>query len=195
MVLRFLFWLIRFSRAGRGRAIGVLSIWILWDRVLEWWWHPREVQPNGFLRYRLTRHSGRTISLCDGTVIRRGDALLELHFDNRRLLQRPDAPGWNPLQALRLIDADLRALNRLIESGELPPVRALRGVTLYAAAGPRLGFELHAVPHSWTWALERFYLIGLLPIYHPDGWHEVERMRRGRWPGELWMSRAALARR
>ncbi len=44
-------------------------------------------------------------------------------------------------------------------------------------------------------ALERFYLIGLLPIYHPDGWREVRRMRRNRWPAELWMSRERLASR
>lgn len=133
--------------------------------------------------------------LRDGTVIHSSDPLLELHFDNRRLLKRVGAAEWNPLQSMKLIDADLRRLHRLIESGDLPPVRALHGVTLYAAAGPRLGFELRPVPHTWSWALQRFYMIGLLPIYHPNGWVEVERMRRGRWPGELWMSRAALARR
>ena len=194
MVLRILFWLIRFSRAGHGRAVGVLGIWLLWDRLLEWWWRPRSVQPGGFLRYRATRYRGARLTLRDGTVIRAGDPLLELHFDNGRLLQRVGAAEWNPLQSMKLIDADLRRLNRLMEAGDLPPVRALHGVTLYAAAGPRLGFELRPVPHSWSWALQRFYMIGLLPIYHANGWSEVERMRRGRWPGELWMSRAALAR-
>jgi len=195
VVLRILFWLIRFSKVGHGRAVGVLSIWLLWDRLLEWWWQPRSVQPDGFLRYRATRYRGARLRLRDGTVIRASDPLLELHFDNRRLLQRVGAAEWNPLQSMKLIDVDLRRLNRLIEAGELPPVRALHGVTLYATAGPRLGFELHPVPHTWSWALQRFYMIGLLPIYHPNGWSEVDRMRRGRWPGELWMSRAALARR
>lgn len=195
MVTGLLFRLIRLSKAGHGRAVGMLSIWLWWDRLLEWYWQLRPVRPDGFLRYRLTRHGGASVTLRDGTVINRGDRLVELHFDNRRLLRRVSAPGWNALQSLRLIDADLRGLHRWLESGELPPIRALHGVTLYAAAGPRLGFEVRAVPHTWLWALERFYLIGLLAIYHPDGWREVERMRRGRWPGELWMSRAELARR
>lgn len=195
MVFGPLFRLIRLSRAGGGRAVGVLSIWLWWDHLLDWYWRLRPVRPDGFLRYRLARHRGPPLTLRDGTAITPGDPLLELHFDNRRLLQRVGGGRWNPWQSFQLIDADLRTLNRLLESGELPPIRALRGVTLYAAAGPRLGFEVRPVPHTWGWALERFYLIGMLPIYHPDGWREVDRMRRGRWPGELWMSRGELARR
>ena len=65
---------------------------------------------------------------------------------------------------------------------------ALHGVTLFASPGRRLGFELHPVPHTWTYAVQRFYLIALLPIYHRDGWREFDRMRRDRWPAELWMS-------
>jgi len=195
MALGPLWWLIRLSKAGNGRAVGVLSIWLLWDCLLARYWQLRWVQPDGFFRYRIRPHGGPPVSLHDGTVIKKGDPLVELHFDNARLLQRVGAAGWNPWQALPLIDADLRRLNRLLQSGELPPVRALYGVTMYAAAGPRVGFEVHPVPHTVGWELERFYLIGLLPIYHPDGWREFDRMRRNRWPAELWMSRERLARR
>jgi hypothetical protein len=74
-------------------------------------------------------------------------------------------------------------------------VGALHGVTLFASPGRRLGFELHPVPHTWAWALQRFYLIALLPIYHRNGWREFDRMRRDRWPAELWMSVDELLRR
>jgi len=147
------------------------------------------------IRDRLRPHGGPPVSLGDGAVIKKGDRLVDLHFDNARLLQRVGTAGWNPWRTFPLIDADLRRLNRLLQSGELPPVRALHGVTMYAAAGPRVGFEVRPVPHTVRWALECFYLIGLLAIYHPDGWREVERMRRNRWPAELWMSREQLARR
>jgi peptidoglycan-N-acetylglucosamine deacetylase len=195
MELRPLWWLIRLSRAGHGRAGGVLRVWIWWDRLLDWYWRLRPVHADAFLRYRLARHRGRPLPLRDGTIINKGDPLIELHFDNARLLQRVDEAAWNPWQAFVLIDTDLRVLNVLLASGELPPVRALHGTTLYAAAGPRMGFEARSVPHTWPWALKRFYLIALLAIYHPNGWSEVDRMRRNRWPAELWMSRAALARR
>ena len=97
---------------------------------------------------------------------------------------------------METLDTDLSELALLISSGALGEPRALHGVTLFAVPGRRLGFELHPVPHSMTWSLRRYFLIGLLPIYHRDGWREFDRMRRGRWPAELWMStRALLARR
>ena len=105
---------------------------------------------------------------------------------------------WNPWEALARAEEDLRVLADLASSGappfSLPRLRgrvrvgALHGVTLFAAPGRRLGFQLRAVPHTWAWSLRRFYLISLLPIYHRDGWREFERMRRDRWPAELWMS-------
>ena len=185
----------RLSRAGNGRALGVLSVWIAWNQLLEWLWRLRAVRPGGVLRYRLGHHWGRRITLKDGTVVSRGDRVLELHFDNRRLLGMAAAPGWNAWETMELIDADLERLAELTRSGRLTKVGALHGVTLFASPGRRLGFEMHPVPHTWTWSLQRFYLIALLPIYHRDGWREFERMRRNRWPAELWMSVDHLLRR
>lgn len=177
----------RLSRAGNGRAFGVLSVWIGWNRILEWLWRPRPVRPGGVLRYRRTHHLGRRLTLEDGTVISRGDAVLELHFDNRRLLRMAADPDWNPWETVARAEEDLRVLANLV-ADRTKSVSALHGVTLFASPGRRLGFELHPVPHTWTWSLQRFYLISLLPIYHRDGWREFERMRRDRWPAELWMS-------
>jgi len=178
----------RLSRAGNGRALGVLSVWIAWDHILEWFWRPRLVRPDGVLRYRRAHHWGHRLTLQDGTIVSRGDAVLELHFDNRSLLEMAGARDWNPWEPVGRIEEDLQSLAELVAAGRSSPVRALHGVTLFASPGRRLGFELHPVPHTWAWSLQRFYLIALLPIYHRDGWHEFERMRRDRWPAELWMS-------
>jgi peptidoglycan-N-acetylglucosamine deacetylase len=178
----------RLSHAGHGRALGVLSVWIAWNQVLEWCWRPKAVRPGGVLRYRLAHHWGRRVTLNDGTIVARGDTVLELHFDNSRLMQMSGTGGWDPWETIECIDADLDVLASLVAQGRPRPLRALHGVTLFASPGRRLGFELHPVPHTWGWSLQRFYLIALLPIYHRDGWREYERMRRDRWPAELWMS-------
>jgi peptidoglycan-N-acetylglucosamine deacetylase len=183
------------SRAGNGRALGVLSVWIVWNQTLEWVWRPRRVRPGGILRYRYAHHWGHRLTLADGTVVNRGDPLLELHFDNEVLYEMARAPDWNPWAVVESIDADLDVLGQLASTGRLPSVRALHGVTLFASPGRRLGFEVHPVPHTWTYAVQRFYLIALLPIYHRDGWQEFERMRRDRWPAQLWMSVDQLLRR
>jgi hypothetical protein len=185
----------RLSRAGGGRAIGVLSIWVWWDHFLEWSWHPRPVRPDGAFRYRLAHHWGRRLVLSDGTVVERGDRVVELHFDNRRLMRTTAAHDWNPWSMMDKLDGDLDVLARLIDDGRLGRVRALHGVTMFARPGRRLGFEVRPVRHNWNWSLQRYFLIGLLPIYHRNGWKEFERMRRDRWPAELWMSVALLRRR
>jgi peptidoglycan-N-acetylglucosamine deacetylase len=185
----------RLGRAGDGRAVGVLSVWVAWDHLLEWFWHPRTVRLDGVLRYRLAHHWGARLVLTDGTVVSRGDPVVELHFDNRGLLRSSAAPGWNPWSMMEAIGRDLAELASLVARGRLGPVRALHGVTMFATPGRRLGFEVRRVRHTWTWSLERYFLIGLLPIYHRDGWREFERMRRDRWPAELWMSVAQLIAR
>lgn len=183
--------LLRLGRARHGRAAGVLSIWLLWEGFLERRWRLRDARPDGAVRYRITAHRGRPVTLSDGTRVQPGDRIVELHFRNHDLLRTTGTAGWNPWQTLDAIDKDLAALSELVAPGEIGPVRALHGVTLFASPGRRLGFDVQEVPHTWTWALQRFFLVGLLPIYHRDGWREFDRMRR-RWPGELWMSIDAL---
>ena len=132
------------------------------------------------------------MNLKDGTTIRPGDPIVELHFDNAALMSTTSTSSWNPWETMETLGADLSELALMVVSGALGQVRALHGVTLFAVPGRRLGFELHPVPHTLTWSLRRYFLIGLLPIYHRDGWREFDRMRRDRWPAELWMSTKTL---
>ena len=178
----------RIGKAGNGRAIGVLSVWIVWDRFLEWRWKPRLIRPDGVLRYRLMRHQGHPVTLRDGTVGAPGDLLAEMHFDNLVLMRDQRVSEWTPWQVLEQVDRDLDALAVMVSRGELGPVRALHAATMYWAPARRFGFERYQVPHTLSWSLRRYFLIGLVPIYHRDGWKEFDRMRRDRWPGELWMS-------
>jgi len=185
----------RLGRAGNGRAFGILSVWVWWDHFLEWSLHPRAVRPDGVFRYRLAHHWGRRLVLTDGAVVERGDPVVELHFDNHGLMRSTAARDWNPWSMMDTLDADLDVLASLIADGRLGPVRALHGVTMFARPGRRLGFEVRPVRHNWNWSLQRYFLIGLLPIYHRNGWKEFDRMRRDRWPAELWMSVPHLLQR
>lgn len=194
--LRDIWWALpRLGRAGNGHAVGVLSVWIWWDRFLQRRWRLQRVRPGGIFRYRLTRHRGAKVTLKDGTVVSQGDAVIELHFDNAALMRTSTDATWNPWETMETLDADLNQLAVSVAGGSLGPIRALHGVTLFAVPGRRLGFELHAVPDTLTWSLRRYFLIGLLPIYHRDGWREFDRMRRDRWPAELWMSVNTLNQR
>jgi hypothetical protein len=74
-------------------------------------------------------------------------------------------------------------------------IRDSTGVTLFARAGPRLGFQVEPAPPTWYTRLQRFSFVGLIAIYHPLGWRMAERYRERAWPGRAWMSRASLLAR
>ncbi|MBX5490659.1 MAG: hypothetical protein IRZ14_05835 [Chloroflexi bacterium] len=182
--------LARLSRAGRGQAGGVLRCWLAWERFTCWRAHLQPARPGGLLRYRREFYRGPAVTLGDGTVVRAGDPILELHLDNSALLQLATSPAWTPGRALRLLEDDLRALAAL----QGTPFVALHGVTLLAGPGRRLHFECRPLPRTWRAHCQHLFLAGLLAIYHPAGWHGSARRATERWPAELWLSADALQR-
>lgn len=187
--------LLRLGRAGGGHAFGVLSVWLGWERLTTWWWRLRSVRRGGVLRYSVTRHRSGTVRLSDGTAILPGDTILELHLDNPGLVRLVAADRWSPWAVLRLVAQDLDHLAAMVEDGEVGPVKAVHGITLFASAGRRLGFEVRPLPRTWRWGLVRFFLVGLLAVYHAEGWHRAARLTQDLWPGEVWMSKSALSDR
>lgn len=195
LLSRLVWGVLRIGSAGHGRAIGVLSVWRAWEDLTNWWWQPRRIRPGGLLKYVPRQHTGPAVVLRDGTVVRPGDPILELHFDNRALVRLATSAGWTPWHALRLIAEDLAELARLVaEQPNGKPV-AVHGITLLARPGVRLGFEYRPLPRTAGWALVHYFLVGLLAVYHPRGWRGALRVREHAWPGELWLSRDALLRR
>ena len=185
--------ILRLGARGRGRPGGVLWVWSGWERLLAWRHHIRPVRPGGVLRWSLASHRGAPVTLRDGTAVGPGARLLELHFDNRRLadLAGGERSPWRLLAEMR---KDLETLAAEIAGGRLGEVAALHGETLFAAGGPRLGFEVRALPAGPYRSLQRFFLAGLVLLYHPSGWAAVAHQGTRR-PGELWMSARALGAR
>lgn len=173
----------------------MLAVWLGWERLTELVWRPRHVRPGGFFRYRIVHYRGPATVLADGTRIQPADPVVELHFDNRRLLALSLAGAQLPWDLLRLARLDLAELACKIARGELGEVRALVGITLFARAGRRLGFEVQPLPPTWYHRLQRFFFVGLIAVYHPLGWQMADRYRERAWPGRAWMSRTALLAR
>jgi hypothetical protein len=182
------------TRAGKPR--GFLRFWPFWERIVL---HFRPIvpipgAPTGVLLIRVDRFRGRPIELPDGTHVRRGDRIIEVHLNNRTITR---VASVGPFGLLRMMAEDLRALAAWVEEPIAPAdIRALYAVTLLSRAGPRLGFTLRERPvnlHNW---LERFFMQGLLVLYNLQG---VQRLLQGStyggYPQEIWMSRGELTRR
>ncbi|HLH25300.1 MAG TPA: hypothetical protein VK066_22510 [Chloroflexota bacterium] len=172
----------------------MLLFWLAWERFASWQARLQPVRPGALVRYRPTTHHGPPVALADGTVVQAGDRIVELHLDNEALLRLATSPDWTPWQALRRIADDLVALVPLEPSAAGNDFVALHGVTLFAGLGGRLRFDTRPLPRTWHARFVRLFLVGLLAIYHPRGWGGAARLAGDGWPGEIWLSAAALRR-
>jgi hypothetical protein len=179
--------LARDSREGSAR--GALRAWVWWESFSEWIW-PIPPIPGarwGALRMRMTKCRRGPILLADGTVVRRGDPIGELHLNNALAIQLTQRTPWRLERAG--ID-DLRALANWLQTQ--PPSEApvaFYGRTFLGRAAQRVGFVSAPCRRTPYILLFRFYLHGLMILYSREGW---QRMRRGQaqtaYPSEIWMS-------
>ena len=187
-----LWWLVTRGRSGDGHAGGVLKVWLWWERFYLWRHRVRPLGEDSVVRIEMRRHRGRTVALTDGTEVRTGDLVAELHLSNRRVASGSASATWSPFVVLESTRSDLTVLARAVAAGRLGPVRAVHAVSLVAPALARIGFQVEPLRPSAHSRLLRFYLIGLVAIYNPDGWRSAGRARTRGWPAEAWMSTATL---
>jgi MFS family permease len=180
-----------------GNAFGFLLFWPFWERITRSLWR-LQVVPHGpyhLLEIRLDRHRGQAIDLPDGTHISKGDPIIKLHFRNRAFLEVEEhAPAW---RYMHIIGQNLNALACWMQQPDFPGTAcALYGETLLFRGAPRLGFTLRERPKNPYTFLERFFMTGLLVLYHRRGGARLlQGTTYGTYPQEVWMSRDELLRR
>ncbi len=167
----------------------------------EQWWARRygvfDYAPDCVLRLQLHRHTGPPVELSDGTVVRPGDPVAEVHVDSSRVqrlheqLQDPRRVG---LHFARLLTDAFTALAAYFRAHPEVQAVAVFGNTLYWQGAERLGWEVRDLPPGvHRWALQA-WLRFLVWYYHPLGTQRTagrERLARVR---QIWMSRDRLLR-
>jgi hypothetical protein len=180
-------------RTGAGQARGFLRFWPVWERIMQRFEPVQAIPsaPYGLILVHARRYRGKPVTLPDGTLVAAGDRVLEIHMKNHLLAQIPGGLGL-----YRKARQDFAALAAWSWGPDFPPnVRALYGFSLLSRGAARLGFFLRDRPITLRVRLERFFLLGLMALYHGEG---VERLRRGttyeHYPQELWLSIGELRR-
>jgi hypothetical protein len=178
----------------------VLLLWPVVDRLLRSIYHikPLKADSSGIICFDLRRYKGPIRVLNDGSKVRTGDTILELHLNNAWFKRRRKLnlrASQSPREFLGCFAQDLHFLAQQITSGMFGNITALHGSTLLDVAARRLGFQVDKLPDSLWKKGGRFYMAGLMQVYHLRG-DKVSRLREKPWElKEVWLSRAALLTR
>jgi hypothetical protein len=175
----------------------VLILWPVIDRFLRAinQTKPVTADDSGIIRFTLHRYKGCARVLNDGSELKTGDTIMEIHLNNDWFKRRRNLnlnASQSPREFLGHFGQDLRILAEQICSGAFGDIAALHGNTLLYVAARRLGFQVDELPDSLWKKGARFYLAGLMQVYHLRG-DDVSGLREKSWElKEIWLSRAAL---
>jgi antitoxin component of MazEF toxin-antitoxin module len=174
----------------------LLSVWEIWERFFSELNHIQKIRPDGLFRLSVHPYHGPALELNDGTPIRPGDLVGEIHLSSRDALQlqlKYNSRIKVAIAARKALTQDLACLAEWVTSEQnMAEVKALFAITMLYHGARVLGFEDREVKN---WAIRRLYTLGeglLLIIYHPAG---IFRLRQGRQDltiRYIWMSRQKL---
>jgi hypothetical protein len=175
----------------------VLILWPMIDKLLRATYHirPSEVDGSGISCFHLHHYKGPTRVLSDGSEVKTGDTIIELHMNNdwfRRRRKPNIKASHSASEILGYFKQDLRLLAQQVDNGMFEGVKALHGSTLLYIGAKRLGFQVEGLPNTLWKKGASFYLAGLMQIYHLRTIEALKRRERSWELKEVWLSREAL---
>ena len=175
----------------------VLLLWPVVDRLLRSICNikPLKADGSGIICFDIRHYKGPIRVLNDGSEVRTGDTIIELHLNNNWFKRRRKLnlrASQSPREFLGCFAQDLHFLAQQITGGMFGKITALHGSTLLDVAARRLGFQVDKLPDSLWKKGGRFYMAGLMQAYHLRG-DKVSKLGEKPWElKEVWLSRAAL---
>jgi hypothetical protein len=150
------------------------------------------------LAFNRFAHAGADVTLQCGSVIRRGDACLEIHFRREALLplMRDGNPARMGIGLVRLGDRDIpRLVRRLEQEPGLREIRAAHALTLFHRGITRYGFEVQPMESPATERWFTWWHRLLMSRDHADGREHVRQNLEKLVTRHVWASRETLLRR
>ena len=176
----------------------VLILWPLIDGILRRFHHMIPLtEGSGAVFAEVIHYNGRSVTLDDGSEIKAGDTIVELHLNNNWFRERHRLNLTTARLARDILLSfahDLHILAKELDTGRFSNAVALHGCTHIGAITGRLGFQVEELPNSLWKRFARFYISGLAQVYGP-------RRSQASWSNksleleEVWFSKRELLRR
>ncbi|MFC4776537.1 polysaccharide deacetylase family protein [Paenibacillus sp. GCM10023252] len=150
----------------------LIGLWLLYEKAFHLVFAMKKVgEHEPAFHYRITTYQGDTLQLAEGGSLARGDQIVELHFDNKKLsgiAAQSSSPVATGIRMLREVERALPVLaEQLKEDPASKEARAVYGVTMIHRGADRLGFEIFQLPDGWFKKLTGVYLRILLKVLSP----------------------------
>ncbi|MFD1887554.1 polysaccharide deacetylase family protein [Paenibacillus wenxiniae] len=177
----------------------LVRLWLGWEKVFHWMFHLQKTGADGLFHYRLRSYRGRPLQLETGEWLERGDSIIELHFDNRRLFELTSGSRSMMQLAILFIQGARKDFPKLAvqmkEQPELMEARALYGVSMINRGPEKFGFAVRELPQGMFAVMTRWYLKLLLAIIHPSGSMRLKEQSNHLIPRAMVVSTAAFMQR
>ncbi|PZD94177.1 polysaccharide deacetylase family protein [Paenibacillus sambharensis] len=155
-----------------------ISLWIGWEKCFRVMFKVERIGTgDSIFHYRICPYHGEPLKLADGRIIRNNDRVIELHFDNRKLLHvmmNSRSVLQSAIQLIREVEHSLPKLAvHMAGRKEFEGVSGLYGVSMIHRGSESFGFSVLDLPKGLFNLLTRFYLRLLLRVLHPGGGKRV----------------------
>ncbi len=177
----------------------LVRLWLGWEKLFHHIFHLQRTGPTGLFHYRLRAYHGRPLELESGEWLERGDSIIELHFDNRRLFELTSGSRSMMQLAILFIQAAREDFPKLAlqmqQQPELMGARALYGVSMVNRGPEKFGFAVRDLPRGVFAIFTRWYLKLLLTIIHPSGSMRLKEQSDQLIPRAMVVSTASFIKR
>ncbi|MDN4067191.1 polysaccharide deacetylase family protein [Paenibacillus vini] len=152
----------------------VVFLWLLWEKIFHLLFQLQTAnKEDPFLHFRIRPYHGDPVEMIGGNMLRGGDKVMELHFDNKKLFEigtRSKSPVQLAIKMVRSMEKELPKLAKIVvDHHELHEVKALYGVSMINRGPEQFGFTVTDLPKGWFAKSSQWYLKFLLRVIHPDG--------------------------
>jgi hypothetical protein len=148
--------------------------WLQYERLFHVLFRLRPVsKEDTIFYYRRRIYHGPNVNMENSRWLEKGDPVIELHFDNKKLFQLGSTAKSMvhlAIQLIRIVKKQLPDLaQRIVHDSEMKGVKAIYAVSMIHRGPEKLGFQVRELPKGLFKHVSTVYLKLLFRVIHPLG--------------------------